>query len=100
MRLIMSVIIGFCFLPVSFAKNSDHNYELLSNLQELARLGAPIVVGLSRKSMIYKLLDISAEEALNGTSVANTIALMKGASILRVHDVREAMQAVKIVSML
>ncbi len=80
-----------------FAKTPEHSYELLSKLDLLKMLGHPILAGISRKSMIYKLLDTDAENALNGTTVANTIALMKGANILRVHDVKEAMQAVRIV---
>ena len=80
-----------------FGKTLDHNYELLSHLEEFKIFELPILVGLSRKSMIYKLLDIPTTEALNGTTVANTIALMKGADIIRVHDVKDAVQAVKIV---
>ena len=80
-----------------FGKTLDHNYELLSHLEEFKIFELPILVGLSRKSMITKLLDIPTTEALNGTTVANTIALMKGADIIRVHDVKEAVQAVKIV---
>ncbi len=80
-----------------FGKTLDHNYELLSHLDEFKIFELPILVGLSRKSMITKLLDVPTTEALNGTSVANTIALMKGADIIRVHDVKEAVQAVKIV---
>ena len=80
-----------------FGKTLDHNYELLSHLEEFKIFELPILVALSRKSMITKLLDIPTTEALNGTTVANTIALMKGADIIRVHDVKEAVQAVKIV---
>lgn len=80
-----------------FGKTLDHNYELLSHLEEFKIFELPILVGLSRKSMITKLLDIPTTEALNGTTVANTIALMKGADIIRVHDVKDAVQAVKIV---
>ncbi len=80
-----------------FGKTLDHNYELLSHLGEFKIFELPILVGLSRKSMITKLLDIPTTEALNGTTVANTIALMKGADIIRVHDVKEAVQSVKIV---
>jgi dihydropteroate synthase len=80
-----------------FGKTLDHNYELLSHLEEFKIFELPILAGLSRKSMITKLLDIPTTEALNGTTVANTIALMKGADIIRVHDVKEAVQAVKIV---
>lgn len=83
-----------------FAKNMEHNYELLSRLHEFQIIGAPILVGISRKSMIYKTLETTSDEALNGTTIANTIALIKGASILRVHDVKEALEAVKITSKL
>ncbi|MDV7402580.1 dihydropteroate synthase, partial [Arthrospira platensis SPKY1] len=73
-----------------FAKNLDQNYELLKNLDELKVLNCPILVGLSRKSMIYKYLNTQPEDALNGTTVLNSVALLKGANILRVHDVKEA----------
>jgi len=81
-----------------FAKNLDQNYELLANLEHLKSIGHPVLVALSRKSMIYKLLETDSENALNGTTVANTIALMKGANILRVHDVKEAIETLKIVN--
>ena len=80
-----------------FAKTMDHNYELMNRLQDLSVLELPILVGVSRKSMIYKLLDGTPEGALNGTSVLNTLALLKGASILRVHDVKAAVEVVQIV---
>jgi dihydropteroate synthase len=80
-----------------FGKTIDHNFELLKNLALFKSLDAPILTGISRKSMLYKTLDISAQEALNATTSANTIALLNGASILRVHDVKEAVEAVKIV---
>ena len=80
-----------------FSKNLDQNYELLARLECLRELGLPMLVGVSRKSMIYKLLGIEPDSSLNGTSVVNTLALLKGASILRVHDVKEAVQAVAIV---
>ncbi len=83
-----------------FAKNLDQNYELLKRLNEFKLLGLPILAGLSRKSMIYKVLKIEATEALNGTSILNTIALMNGANILRVHDVKEAKQCIQLVSLL
>lgn len=83
-----------------FAKNLVQNYALLNKLDHLKLLEAPILVGLSRKSMIYKLLETDPENALNGTTAANTIALLKGASILRVHDVAPAMEAVRIVNAL
>ncbi len=79
-----------------FAKNIEQNYELLKNLSVLQMLELPVLVGLSRKGMIYKQLGVQVEEALNGTTVLNTIALMNGASILRVHDVKEAIQAVRL----
>ena len=79
-----------------FAKTIDQNYTLLSHLDEFRMLGFPILAGLSRKSTIYKRLGISPDEALNGTTVLNTVALMKGASILRVHDVKEAMEAIQL----
>ena len=80
-----------------FAKTLDHNYELMNRLQDLNVLELPILVGVSRKSMIYRLFGGSPEDALNGTSVLNTLALLKGASILRVHDVKEAVEVVQIV---
>ena len=79
-----------------FGKSMTQNYEMMSRLDEFRLLGCPVLVGVSRKSMIYRLLDSTPEESLNGTTALNTIALMKGASILRVHDVREAVEAVKI----
>ena len=81
-----------------FAKHQEHSYTLMKRLQELDLLQLPVLVGISRKRMIYNLLGVNAEEALNGTTALNTIALMKGANILRVHDVKEAVQAVKIFS--
>ncbi|MFA6084122.1 dihydropteroate synthase [Mucilaginibacter sp.] len=79
-----------------FAKEAEHSYTLMNRLQEFDRLQLPVLAGISRKRMIYGLLGTTAQEALNGTTVLNTIALMKGASILRVHDVKEAVEAVKI----
>jgi dihydropteroate synthase len=79
-----------------FGKNLDHNYDLLNRLDSFKVFQLPVMVGLSRKSMIWKALDIEPETALNGTTVANTLALMGGADILRVHDVKEAVEAVKI----
>jgi|TARA_B110000967_G_scaffold167709_1_gene176373 dihydropteroate synthase len=81
-----------------FGKTNVHNFEILKNLSLFKNLDAPILAGISRKSMLYKTLDISAQEALNATTSANTIALLNGANILRVHDVKEAMEAVKIVA--
>lgn len=83
-----------------FAKTLEQNYELYAHIQDLKQLGYPVLVGISRKSMIYRLLGTTPQEALNGTSVLNTIALMQGADILRVHDVREAVECVKICSAL
>ncbi len=80
-----------------FGKTMEHNYELLAHLEEFALFELPILVGLSRKSMIYRLVGGTPQEALNGTTVLHTIALLKGANILRVHDVREAVEAAKIV---
>ena len=77
-----------------FAKTLEQNYEVLQKLELFEMLELPLLVGFSRKSMIYKTLHSTAEEALNGTSVLNTIALTKGAKILRVHDVKEAMECV------
>ncbi len=79
-----------------FAKTLDQNYELLRNMDQFGIFGLPILVGVSRKSMIYKLVDTTPQESLNGTTVINTIALQKGASILRVHDVRPAIETIKI----
>jgi dihydropteroate synthase len=81
-----------------FSKNSTHNFALLRNLDAFSILNRPILLGVSRKSTIYKTLDISPAEALNGTTVLNTAGLLKGASILRVHDVKEAVEAVKLCS--
>ena len=80
-----------------FAKTLEHNYELMNHLEEFSLFELPLLVGVSRKSMIYKLLDTTPDEALNGTTVLNTIALLKGAHILRVHDVKAATEAVRIV---
>ena len=79
-----------------FSKTLEQNYELLSKLHLFQHLDAPILVGVSRKSMIYNLLSTSPKEALNGTSVLNTISLINGANILRVHDVKEATECVKL----
>lgn len=84
-----------------FAKTLDQNYELMRHLPQMAQLlGKPVLVGISRKSMITKLLSVTADEALPGTVALNTFALLNGASILRVHDVEAAVQAVRIVSRL
>ncbi len=82
-----------------FGKSSEQNYTLLGHLKEFKSAGAPILVGISRKSMIYKQLNIKSSEALNGTTVLNTIALLKGANILRVHDIKEAMEVIRLVKM-
>jgi dihydropteroate synthase len=79
-----------------FAKTSAQNFEVLNKSDLLKHLGVPILAGLSRKSMIYKTLNTTAKEALNGTSVLNTLALTKGATILRVHDVKEAMETIQL----
>lgn len=81
-----------------FSKNIEQNFELLKNLNVFKNINLPILVGLSRKSMIYKLLNTNPNEALNGTSVLNTIALSNGASILRVHDIKEAIECIKIMN--
>ena len=83
-----------------FGKTIEHNYELLKNLSLFKNLDAPILAGISRKSMIYKPLEIKPQTALNATTSANTIALLNGENILRVHDVKEAMEAIKIVEQL
>lgn len=80
-----------------FGKTLEHNYELMQHLEEYTSWGYPLLVGVSRKSMICRLLDMKPSEALNGTTVLNTIALLKGAHILRVHDVKAAAEAVRIV---
>ena len=83
-----------------FAKTVEQNYEMLSRLEAFHALDAPLLVGVSRKRMIYTPLGCTADEALNGTSIVNTLALERGAHILRVHDVRAAVEAVKLVSMM
>lgn len=83
-----------------FGKTLEQNYEIMNQMERLQVMDLPVLVGISRKSMIFRLLDSSPAEALNGTTVLNTVALMKGASILRVHDVREAVECVKIVKMM
>ncbi|MBX2910162.1 MAG: dihydropteroate synthase [Chitinophagales bacterium] len=83
---------GFGF----FSKTMEQNYELLRNLESFKALGKPMLVGVSRKSMIKKLLEVTGEEALNGTTAVNMLALTQGANILRVHDVKEAVEAIKV----
>ena len=83
-----------------FAKTTEQNFEVMNNLELFQMLELPILVGISRKSMIYKTLETEPNFALNGTTVLNTIALQKGANILRVHDVKEAVETIKLVSQL
>ncbi len=83
-----------------FSKTLEQNYELLNHLNSLKMIDSPILAGVSRKSMVHKLLNTSPQEALNGTSSLNTIALLKGASILRVHDVKEAIECITITNQL
>lgn len=83
-----------------FGKTLEQNYQVLSGMDRLLALGLPVLAGVSRKRMIHQLLEVSVEDSLNGTTAVHVIALLKGASILRVHDVREAVQAVKIVESL
>ena len=83
-----------------FAKTLEQNYEVLHKMELFSMLELPLLAGISRKSMIYKVLESSPQEALNGTSVLNAIALQKGAKILRVHDVKEAVECIKLVSKL
>ncbi len=87
-------------LGIGFAKTIEQNFEVLNNLDFFQMLNLPILLGVSRKSMIYKTLESSAELALNGTTVLNTIGLQKGANILRVHDVKEAIETIKLVGKL
>jgi len=83
-----------------FGKTVDHNYQLMNHLELFQHLEIPLLVGLSRKSMLFKPLEITQFNALNATTAANTIALIKGANIVRVHDVKEAVEAIKIVELL
>ena len=83
-----------------FGKTLEQNYEIMNELEKLQVMELPLLVGISRKSMIYRLFDCTPQEALNGTTALNTIALMKGASILRVHDVKEAVECVSILHQL
>ena len=83
-----------------FGKTLEHNYELMAHLEEFGIFELPLLVGVSRKSMIYRLFGATPHEALNGTTVLDTVALMKGADILRVHDVREAVEAVRLIEKL
>ena len=81
-----------------FGKTLEHNYQLLNNLEELHTLEHPLLVGISRKSMIYKVLETDAKNSLNGTTAIHSLCLSKGASILRVHDVKEAVECVKLIN--
>ena len=92
---IMDIIIDPGF---GFGKTIGHNFQLLNRLELFKILDKPLLAGLSRKSTIYKTLGVTAGEALNGTTVLNTIALLKGASILRVHDVKEAVECIRLVT--
>jgi dihydropteroate synthase len=83
-----------------FAKNIQQNFELMNHLERFSILDLPILVGISRKSMIWRSLEITANEALNGTTVLNTVALQKGAKILRVHDVKEAVEVIRLMELL
>lgn len=83
-----------------FGKTLEQNYQIMNELEQLQVMELPLLVGISRKSMIYKKFGCTPNEALNGTTALNTIALMKGADILRVHDVREAVECVRIVNSL
>ena len=85
-------------LGFGFAKTADQNYVLLNHLEDFRLLDCPMLVGVSRKSMIWRKLNISPNDSLNGTTVLNTVALMKGANILRVHDVKEAMEVMTLLS--
>jgi len=81
-----------------FGKTLQHNYQLLKNLNDFRVLESPILVGLSRKSMIYKLLNISSEQALNGTTVLHTLAILNGADIIRTHDVKETQEVIELLN--
>lgn len=83
-----------------FAKTVEQNYQLLSDLREFRIIGGPVLAGISRKTMIWKPLGITPDEAANGTTVLNTVSLLNGADILRVHDVRNAVETIKLISML
>jgi dihydropteroate synthase len=83
-----------------FGKEVHHNYQLLKHLDSFARFGKPMLVGVSRKSMITRLLDVKKEDALNGTTAVHMVALQKGAKILRAHDVKEAVECIKVTNMI
>ena len=92
---VMDIIIDPGF---GFGKTIEHNYQILNNLKEFKKLNLPLMIGASRKSMIYNVLESTPEESLNGTVTINTMALQKGADIVRVHDVREAVESIKILN--
>ena len=83
-----------------FGKSIEHNFQILNNLKEFKKYKKPLLIGLSRKSMIYKTLSITPEESLNGTTALNILALERGANILRVHDAREALQCINLLKKL
>ncbi len=87
-------------LGFGFGKTVEHNYKILNNLNDFKSLNFPILAGISRKSMLYKVLDSKPRKMKNATSIANTIALLNGATILRVHDVKEAMECIQIIKKL
>jgi dihydropteroate synthase len=87
-------------LGFGFSKTADQNYELLQNMEAFKILGCPMLTGLSRKSMIWRKLNIEPSQALNGSTVLNTVALLKGSNLLRVHDVKEAMEAIHLIELL
>jgi dihydropteroate synthase len=84
---------------IGFGKTLQNNYQILNNIEKFKVFGYPVLIGASRKSMIYNLLNVSANEALNGTSIINTIALLKQTNILRVHDIKEAVECIKLTNM-
>ena len=96
-RMVSNLRVPYILMSQQPTITLDHNYELLAHQEMLNVFELPLLVGVSRKSMIYKLFGVTPQESLNGTTALNTIALMKGASILRVHDVREAVECVRIV---
>jgi len=79
---------------IGFGKNINQNFEIINNLEKFAIINRPLLLGVSRKGSIYRTLETTAEQAVNGTTVLNTVGLLKGAAILRVHDVREAFEAI------
>ncbi len=89
----MDIVLDPCF---GFAKTREQNFEILANLRHLTRFGFPVMAGISRKSMVYKTLNINPDNALNGTTVMNTVAILQGVKLLRVHDVAEAVQCVQL----